>query len=458
MLINILLVWMDRMRTISVVGTCFFLATSCAKVPQADDAKVSAIVQERMHRRVHWNQDTSQDVQIKCCIDLLLRQELTEDAAVQIALLNNPLIQASFEDLGIAQADLVEAGLLQNPVFEGFVRFPSQGSFSTNAEFSVMQGFLNVFLIPLRKKVAATELEKSQLRVANIVLDLAFDVQETYFRLQAEEKKFDFLKQLVEGEHASFLLAKAQCEAGSINVLELQDYETSYLKAKLEMSDSETAIVGLRKTMNTQLGLRASESSWHLRKELPEMPANEIVTEAVEQQALERRLDLAQARLEVKRIAEFGATKEWWAYTDPEIGISGERDSDGAHVLGPAVSFALPFFNHGQADRARAFAMLKQSQHRLHALEIDVLAEVRAGAKQLNIHRNRVELFRKEYLPLQESILASSQRYYNVMGLSVYTLLQKKRAELRAQIDYTSSLSDYWLSRVALDRTVGGVL
>ena len=58
-------------------------------------------------------------------LQALLEGELTTNAAVQIALLNNAALQATFEELGIAQAELVQAGLLKNPVFAGHVRFPA---------------------------------------------------------------------------------------------------------------------------------------------------------------------------------------------------------------------------------------------------------------------------------------------------------------------------------------------
>jgi len=46
---------------------------------------------------------------------------------VQIALLNNKDLQATYEDLSIAQADLVQAGLLQNPVFGASLALPVAG-------------------------------------------------------------------------------------------------------------------------------------------------------------------------------------------------------------------------------------------------------------------------------------------------------------------------------------------
>ena len=50
-------------------------------------------------------------------VDTLLQKPLTADGAVEIALINNAGLQARLADLGIAEADLVQAGTLRNPVF-----------------------------------------------------------------------------------------------------------------------------------------------------------------------------------------------------------------------------------------------------------------------------------------------------------------------------------------------------
>ena len=47
----------------------------------------------------------------------LLASDLTLDNAVRVALLNNRQLQATFEDLGIARGQLIQAGLIANPVF-----------------------------------------------------------------------------------------------------------------------------------------------------------------------------------------------------------------------------------------------------------------------------------------------------------------------------------------------------
>lgn len=204
-----------------VIGT-LLLFTSCSRVPDANDEQVKKLVHDRLTKQVHWDQAIAQSEEIQSLIALLLEQTVSLDAALQIALLNNPEIQATFQELGIAHADLVQAGLFQNPLFEGFIRFPNRQKRTTNSELSINQGFLAIFLMSLKKKIKTTELEQAEFLVASRVLELAFSVQETYYKLQAEEQKLSLLKQLKEATCARALLATRQYQAGNISQLSEQ--------------------------------------------------------------------------------------------------------------------------------------------------------------------------------------------------------------------------------------------
>ena len=64
-------------------------------------------------------QDEESRAQIRDRVADLMREPLTLDRALQVAVLNNRSLRATLEELGVAQADLVQAGLLANPVVAG---------------------------------------------------------------------------------------------------------------------------------------------------------------------------------------------------------------------------------------------------------------------------------------------------------------------------------------------------
>src|SRR5262249_16331997 len=146
------------------------------------------------------------------------------------------------EELGIAHADLVEAGLLTNPFFEVEVRYPHTSRLKTNIEYLITSSLLDMLVIPLRTRLAATELEQTKLKVAHEILNLAFDVRETYYGLVAEQIKVQSLDSMVELTSIMADLSSKQEEVGNIIALEQQLAQTSALQAALEKTRSQVEI------------------------------------------------------------------------------------------------------------------------------------------------------------------------------------------------------------------------
>ena len=116
-------------RNFRMIGCVLFLVVpiaGCVQIPkEAGFGDVQQLVTQRVDYQLRWNQSTTADAEVEQAVARLLEDELSVDAATQISLLNNPDLQATYEGLGIIQADVVEAGLLENPVFFGRARFPN---------------------------------------------------------------------------------------------------------------------------------------------------------------------------------------------------------------------------------------------------------------------------------------------------------------------------------------------
>src|SRR4026208_2518339 len=117
-----------KRRTIGVVSLSLVSLTGCASVDlSAGFPDVSAAIPERQTVKIVWNRGTELDQKAADQLRVLLQRKLTADDAVQIALLNNRDLQAVYTELGVAQADLVQAGLFRNPIVDAAVLFPLSG-------------------------------------------------------------------------------------------------------------------------------------------------------------------------------------------------------------------------------------------------------------------------------------------------------------------------------------------
>jgi cobalt-zinc-cadmium efflux system outer membrane protein len=200
------------------------------------------------------------------------------------------------------------------------------------------------------------------------------------------------------------------------------------------------------------------EIHWTAAHDLPEIDYQGLPLECLEMVAFRERQDLKAARFDVLRLSHTLGIKQWWVYTQARMGIGGERELEGNNVIGPAFTGEIPIFNYGQADRMRIHAELRQAKAHLAALEIQILSEVRESHKLLMNNLGIINEYRMNIIPLQMEILDDSERLYNVMGLGVDRLLDNKRQEFKIYINYTISLRNYWMSRVQLDRALGGKL
>ena len=137
----------------------------CASVPgDAGFADVRREIAERTGQEVRWNRGTAADREAADAVHRLLGDgELTADRAVRVALLDNQNLQATYEELGVAQSELVEAGLLRNPTLGFSVRFPRFQTPWFPYDLDVTQSFLELLTMPLRKRAAGAAFEAAKL-------------------------------------------------------------------------------------------------------------------------------------------------------------------------------------------------------------------------------------------------------------------------------------------------------
>lgn len=431
------------------------VVSGCASVPaRGGFTDVQTLVQTRADVRVQWDQGQPEDREAAATVASMLREELTVGAAVQVALLSNAGLQATYEDLGIAQADLVQAGLLQNPVFAASVRFPDPTA-KSNSEFGIVQNFLDIFVRPLRKKVAAEQFEQTKFRVSDAVLQLAADVRKAYYTLQGAHHMRVMRQQVMQAAEAAAELARRQREAETINALDLATQQSDYHQAHLDFTMSEAEIIAHREHLDHLMGLSGTEGAWRIVARLPELPRTAPPLAELEDTALEQRLDIAAARQETRILAIAQSVTRFGILPGINIGVNTEREIDSTQVTGPTLELELPIFDQHQAARARVKAQLRQSQQRVAALERDTLSEVRLAYGRLQVARQAVEYYQDAIIPQHEQAVAESQKHYNYMLVGVYALLEAKQDEIMARRDRIAALIDYWVARAELERAMG---
>ena len=103
------------MKTVGAVLLATVLAGCASLSEDARFGPVEQAVQQRTGAQTKWVRSEDEVSSVRGRVKELLAQPLSAESAVQIALLNNPGLQAAFNTLGIAEADWIAAQRLPNP-------------------------------------------------------------------------------------------------------------------------------------------------------------------------------------------------------------------------------------------------------------------------------------------------------------------------------------------------------
>ncbi|MEO7919646.1 MAG: TolC family protein [Thermoanaerobaculia bacterium] len=385
----------------------------------------------------------------------LLSEDLSADAAVEIAMMRSPRLQMALAEVGIARGELIESSTIANPLLQADIRFPA--SPFNPFELRLSQTLVELIQLPKRRAIGRVAFQAASLRVTSEVLRFAADVRAAYYDLVASTLHLGRSRTIAEARKAAAELAMRQHDAQTINDLDLETEQATYEQAKLELARAERNLLGARAKLTIEMGIAHLPVDWRVPDAFPPLPPEERTQEELERLTAAQRLDLAIARLEldiarrrvpISRLAAFG-----------EITIHGDiqREPDGIRTYGPGIDLPIPIFNTGRGARTRAEAAFVRARHLVDALTQEASATLAIARVTLDEARARVEYFRDVLLPRRRRIVELTKVAHNAMLIGVFQLLQAAQNEAEAQRDSIEAQREYWTARTDLDRVLNGI-
>lgn len=440
------------------LALCAALAASLSGCAAVDPAQrfdgVRDALGPRLTQDVAWTRDAHTSKAAHDAVKRILAKDLTADDAVQIALLNNRRLQARFESLGIAQADLVEAGLPENPALSLTVYSGDPG---TNIEAAVMQNFISVLSLSVRKRIAGAQADRVSAEAAQAALDLATEVKAQYYTVVGDAQALEVAQHVVTSTEAAAELAKRQYEAGTLSRREQAIQQAFYAQTVLEVAQAQVQLAADREKLNRLLGLWGEDTRWKTPSRLPQVPEALPSVEKLEATGIARRLDLLAAKNEAEAAAQaLHLTRQFRYLSSLGIGVFYKREDDGENFFGPEIELGLPIFNQGQARIARAEAEYRRSAGNVEALAVEIRSEARAAHDRLVAARESVRHLEQALLPLQQSIVDETLKFYNGMLVGVYDLLLAQQGQVQTARQYVGAVKEFWTAWAELERALGG--
>ncbi len=431
------------------------LLGGCASFsPDGGMKTVQDIVQTRLGAAPQRIQGEADAARIAQEVERLLAAPISADAAVEIALLNNRGLQTQFAELGIVEAELVQAGRPRNPGF-------SYGRFTQGEEREYERTFLFdlMWLItqPARSEIERRRFAHTQLKVAGEVLHLAQATRQAWYAAVAGEEAVRHLEEVVSAARAGAELAARMAEVGNFSRLRASREQLLYAELAAELARARQQAVASRERLTRLMGLKGAQRDYRLPERLPALPERPLEAPELIAQAMQTRLDVRMAREEAEGLARnLGLARATGLVNVLEVGWLNSTSNEAPVKRGYEIELRLPIFDWGTARTARAEALYTQALHRVAEIAVNAQSEV---AEAYDAYRAAYDLarhYRDEMVPLAERIAEESLLRYNGMLIGVWELLADARQRIRGMQAASQALRDFWIAETNLQMALNG--
>ncbi len=466
----------------------------CATVdPKPDFTRAADLVAERTGAGEVYDPDPRAEDLIAERTQQLLQDGLSVDEAVQVALLNHRGFQAMFQEIGASRADVVQSQLISNPAVSLLFKFPEGGGRS-RIEFGLAQELVDLWQIPVRRKIAEAHLQRTIAAVVQRGVEIAGEAKTQYYRvlgLEAGEKAAGESLAIAE-KSAAFV--ETQHKAGAASQLDADLARAGVMDVRLDLmaieKDRRSAQVDLARV----LGLIDADRGWRLRDNLPapvQLPSLERLIATARLERMDLRIasfeleqaenELIQTHLQVFPSVSLGLTMERpegraspgrkiladtaresvaaGGLTAPGIQSRAERAQARREiidlVMGPSLDVTIPIWDQNQAQMARARFQVARARKQLEEVSQAARHDVEHAWTAAEQAATLIQFFEQEALPLAERTARGARVLYEKGDQSLLVLLQAQASLIERRRAYINGLSEYAAALAALEKAVG---
>ena len=416
---------------------------------------VEKSTQQYIKQKPVWANSDAQKQSAANQLAVLLVQPLSVNDAVQIALINNAQLQANFYDLQIAEANVVQAGRVPNPIFSMLYA-------KNNGDFKIEQALtfnvLSLFTLPKASAIEKQRFNATQNKVVLQVLDTARQTRNAYYDALGALESVHYLSQVNDSAEATAEFAKRMQNAGNFSELDKAREQVFYADAALELAHAKNSQVQAEEALTRLLGLN-ERTAFTLPERLPDLPKSNDALKEVRPEDFAKRLDIAQMRSQTEALAsQLGLTKATRFVNVLELGparvLEGKRSD--SYKKGVTLSFELPIFDWGQSNVKRAEATYMQALQYSANLAVVAASSVRSHYAQYQASYAIAQDYRDDVVPLRNKMLQENLHRYNGMLIGPFDLMADARAQVQSVNSYIAALHDFWVADSNLEMALVG--
>jgi outer membrane protein TolC len=391
-------------------------------------------------------------------IERLLKRALTADNAVQIALLNNRGLQAAYNELGIAEANMVAESLPPNPRLS-ISRIASAAD--VEIERRLVADILALATLPARAEVAQDRFRQAQLRAAGETARIAAAARRAYYRAVASQQLTGLLVEAQSSAATAAQLATRLGESGALNKLNQAREQVFYAETTAQLASARQRAGSDREQLTRVMGLWGDDLAFKLPANLPALPSRVRALPAIERDAIDHRVDVQIARIEVEALAKsLGLSQATRFVNVLEVGgiAKSTRSADGTtdRPRGVEVELQVPLFDFGETRLREAEQTYMQAINRLAEKAVNVRSEARDSYRSYRASYEIASHYQREVLPLRKIISDEMMLRYGAMQIDVFPLLAEQRQRIGSSVAAIEAQRNFWLASTDLSAAIIG--
>ena len=431
------------------------LTGGCASLdPKPDINRAASTVGERSGETPVWTEPweaslTSWDG----------RSPLKIEQALAMALRNNREIRAEVEQIAVSRADLVQAGLLPNPVVGLTLRFPfdpvSGGSF---IGAQVVQSFTALWLRDGKIKAADARLNQTVLDISDKALRLVAEVKSTHARIAFGQLALALSDENLATIQRSIDSLESRVRGGEGTPLDVNRARQQQAKAQAERAVVLRDLAKERRRMLELIGFASEGAEWTAEADTATLAVPAIDESAAISLAGSQRLDVAAARSIVEAQRADLSVEEKSRLKDFGLGADFERDVDGKKTIGPVIEVGIPIFDTNAAQIAKAGSLARAALANYEAAMQRAIREARVAWVDLDSASRLAEQYRATVLAISERNLTLAEAALKSGQADVTVLLDAQRELIDARRTLNDLERDAALARIALEQAAGGTI
>lgn len=389
---------------------------------------------------------------------LLFDEGISRNQAIGIALMHNPQLQANFETLGIAKADLEQAGLYTNPDIHGFFWPPLQNS-SMELETGAFFKISDLWQVPLRKDIQKDVLERVTFKILESVLEIMKETRMAYDKVLFAQKQLeiheDIAKQSIDLRDTIYY----RQDFGLSSDLDKYFADVTVSNARLDIIRTQNELSQAYMYLKKMLGIAPTPEPIKLTECFDNQVENfnELLPslEKMQDIALTSRPEILNAHMKIKQFKDTVRLEKASVFRTVNAGVSFKRDFDGSQGIGPNFELSLPVFDHNHAQIARAEFLLEQAKKELIAIQFEIQKEVQKHYLDFINLQKEIAVYNTDLLPANEKALSYVNKYEKIMQVTMVTLLQTKTTLYQNKVRFVEVYFNALNAFSQLERAIG---